>query len=386
MILKIVSFTDEGRRTENLLKAKLPCEIWISRQKDETLPDFVRDAFFKRLPLVFVSAAGIAVRAVAPFVRDKLFDSPVLVIDERGEFVIPVLSGHFGGANEIAKKIAEKLSAIPVITTATDVEQKFAVDVFARKNQLKILNRNAIKKVSSKILKDEKLSLWVNPKIKVGEDLKKNTPEDLSVIELDKIAKNAQFPDIVIDFEQNLGQARLAADTLFLSPKTLCVGIGCKKGKSFEELKDFLFAALDNAFCHSELFSASVNKNIVIDNADFSKTHEFAARNNIISNIASISSIDIKKNEIGLLTLAQFLNVPFLTFSAEELQNAKGNFSESDFVKQITGVSNVCERAAVLSSLSSGEKSSSAKLLLKKVSSNGMTIAVAEKVPEVKTW
>lgn len=359
MILKIVSFTDKGRKTENLLKQELSGEIWISRQDDENLSDFVRDAFFKRLPIVFVSAAGIAVREISPFVRDKLSDSPVLVIDERGKFVVPILSGHFGGANEIAKMISEKIGVVPVITTATDVENKFAVDVFARKNQLKILNRASIKKVSAKILKGEKLSLWVNPKIIIGEDLKKNPPQELTVIEVAEMSKIAQLPDIVINFEQNLhscdaerkkAEAISESDTLFLSPKTLCVGIGCKKGKTFEELKDFLESTLEN-LRHCEFNS-----------------------------IASISSIDIKKNETGLLTLAQFLNVPFLTFSAEELKGAKGDFSESDFVEKVTGVSNVCERAAVLAA-GGGEK-----LLLKKTSSNGMTIAVSEKIPKIKTW
>lgn len=357
MILKLVSFTEEGRKIQNLLKQKLPDEIWISRQENENLPGFVRDAFSKRLPLVFVGAAGIAVRTVSPFVRDKLSDSPVLVIDERGKFVIPILSGHFGGANEIAKMIAEKIGAVPVITTATDVENKFAVDVFARKNQLKILNRNAIKKVSTKILKGEKLSLWVNPKIKVGENLKKNLQHDVALNLFQELHQNGNF-DIVIDFEQNLHNCdteRRKAESipesvaLFLSPKTLCVGIGCKKGKTFEELKNFLLRTL--------------------------------AENHLsIEEIASLSSIDIKKNETGLLTLAQFLNVPFLTFSAEELKDAKGDFSESDFVEKVTGVSNVCERAAVLAA------GDGAKLLLKKTSSNGMTIAAAEKIPQIKTW
>lgn len=357
MVLKIASFTAQGEKTENLIKKKLPGDIWISRQNGEDLKSWAGDGFSKRLPLIFVGAAGIAVRASAPFVRDKLCDSPVIVVDERGKFVIPLLSGHFGGANEIASMIAKKTGAVPVITTATDVEKKFAADVFARKNQLKILNRSAIKKVSEKILDGKNLKIWVNPKIKISGNLIENHPEN---IELTSQKKDA---DIVVEKDFRLPLLEDAVDMegrrqsgespvqgrLFLSPKTLCVGVGCKKGKSFEELKNFLLETFDENSLKME-------------------------------EIASFSSLDIKKDELGLLTLAQFFNVPFFTFSAEELLQAQGSFSESEFVKKITGVPNVCERAAVLAA---GKNS---RLLLKKTCADGMTLAAAERIPEIKSW
>lgn len=82
--------------------------------------------------LVFVGACGIAVRAIAPWITDKLHDSPVLVMDEQGQYVIPLLSGHVGGANELAVRLAGELGAVPVITTATDLHGSFAVDLFAK--------------------------------------------------------------------------------------------------------------------------------------------------------------------------------------------------------------------------------------------------------------
>lgn len=91
--------------------------------------------------LFFIGAAGIAVRMIAPHVKDKFTDSPVLVMDEKGSYVIPLLSGHVGGAVELAKEIAEKINAQAVLTTATDVEQKFAVDVFAKSNGLVLTDR-----------------------------------------------------------------------------------------------------------------------------------------------------------------------------------------------------------------------------------------------------
>ena len=99
--------------------------------------------------IIFIGATGIAIRAVAPYLKDKFSDPAVIVIDELGQFVIPVLSGHAGGANELANFIAKKLTALSVITTATDINDAFAVDVFAKKHNLVISSRKLAKDVSS---------------------------------------------------------------------------------------------------------------------------------------------------------------------------------------------------------------------------------------------
>ena len=115
--------------------------------------------------LIFIGACGIAVRAIASSVKDKLTDSPVLVLDEKGRFVIPLLSGHVGGANALALRIAERIGAIPVITTATDINEKFAVDVFAQKNRFAIMNRDGIAKISAKVLAGETITISIDKKI-----------------------------------------------------------------------------------------------------------------------------------------------------------------------------------------------------------------------------
>ena len=106
---------------------------------------------------MFVGATGIAVRAIAPYIRDKVSDPAVVVVDELGKYVIPVLSGHIGGANRFARRLAVELSATPVITTATDLTGAFAVDSWASENGLKILNTERIKAVSSKLLAGRKV-------------------------------------------------------------------------------------------------------------------------------------------------------------------------------------------------------------------------------------
>ena len=110
--------------------------------------------------LIFVGACGIAVRAIAPFVQDKFHDPAVLCVDEAGTFVIPLLSGHVGGANRLAEFVAGGIGAVPVVTTATDVERKFAVDVFAKDHGLVITDRVLAKRISADILAEEPVGVF----------------------------------------------------------------------------------------------------------------------------------------------------------------------------------------------------------------------------------
>ena len=237
---------------------------------------------------------------IAPFVSDKLSDSPVVSLDEAGTFVIPLLSGHMGGANELAEQIAEQIGAIPVITTATDVNQTFAVDVFAKKCGLSIYNRDGIAKVSTKVLE-------------------------------------GKMADIVISSQYT----ELEQGILGLQPKEYVIGIGCRKGKRFEELDQFI---------RKWLAHAKVEKKL----------------------IRAMASIDLKKEEEGLLRWCAANRIPFQTYPAETLRQVKGDFSESSFVKEKTGVDNVCERAAMKAAGESGI------FVLRKVAENGMTIAIVK--------
>lgn len=174
----------------------------------------IADCFSDYAAFIFICAAGIAVRKIAPLLKDKLTDPAVLVIDERGQFVIPLLSGHVGGANELAKSIAQALGAIPVITTATDINDMIAVDQMAAANDLSIINRDNIKKVSAGLLKGEAINV-------------------------------ALSDDVVITADEN----DIDDQVLGLLYRPLVIGIGCRKDKDFDALETFFLKTLQEYNC-----------------------------------------------------------------------------------------------------------------------------------------
>ncbi len=206
----IAAFTNKGinlaLRLAEVLEARVFAPERFSRDGviiiDGHLSDWAGKMFHEVSALIFVSACGIAVRAVAPHVKDKMNDPAVVVIDESGRFVVPLLSGHVGGANDLARKIAGFLHAVPVITTATDVNNLVAVDEWAVKNDCAIENPGAVKSVSGSLLEGHRVGVAV-------------TYENIPV----------PFPI-----------------TLMLRPRVLVLGAGCNKGVSPE---DFESSAMD---------------------------------------------------------------------------------------------------------------------------------------------
>ena len=295
-----------------------------------SIGDWTKEQMKNRNTLLFIGACGIAVRAIAPYIADKLTDSPVLVMDEKGTYIIPILSGHMGGANETAKKIAFKTGAIPVITTATDLNHKFAVDLFAKKNGLHIVNKEGIAKVSSKLLKGEKVTMYVEPGHVNSNAL---IPEEVHLVS----ELSEAVADIMIGKDQSEQEA-----LLFLKPKEYLIGMGCKRGKEEAKINELIQKILKEAGIMPE-------------------------------QIFALASVDRKKDEAGLISWCQKAGIPFLTYTAEQLQEQKGCFCTSEFVKTQVGVDNVCERAALAACESTGN------LVIKKHTEDGMTIAIAKR-------
>ena len=335
MRLRILSYTEQGRNTaaaiaEALSAAGHSCRRFalpkFCASGDEPLTGgaqaWAGEGFREDDALIFCCASGIAVRAIAPWVKDKTTDPAVIVVDELGHYVIPLLSGHLGGANELALTIARELGATPVLTTATDLHGLFAVDVFASKNHLAIGEIALAKEVSASLLAGGTVGFrsdlpWEGP---LPQGLTAGDAELGILISADRTA----FP-----FPR----------TLHLIPRRYAAGIGCRRGKPKEELEAFLLEQL--------------------------------ARCGVAAaELRCIASIDLKADEAGLLSLCGQYRLPLITYSAEQLSAAPGEFTGSEFVKKTTGVDSVCERAAVLAA--------QGPLIVKKTAATGMTFALAQ--------
>lgn len=276
--------------------------------------------------MVFVGSVGIAVREIAPHVRDKSTDPAVVSIDELGKFAVPLLSGHIGGANDLALALANALGATPVITTATDINKKFSVDAWAVRNGYVIASLNRAKAVSAAILEQ-------NVPLKSDFPIVTNLPNGVVLVDSGDVGiRISVYRDEPYD------------RTLRLIPQILHLGIGCRKGTECSAIKEAVDAVLKD------------------NNIDYRA-------------IKCVASIDLKSEEAGLLQFCEERKLPAAFYSAEELKAVPGEFTPSEFVQSITGVDNVCERSALI-----GAK----ELIVKKTAMNGVTVAVAAEHLEVR--
>lgn len=363
----------EKEEPEAELICKVKCRALPELSEERSLQECVGEWFSRVDAVVFLCAAGIAVRSIAPWIAHKGADPAVIVMDETLEYCIPVLSGHWGGANALAERLARMTGAIPVITTATDREEKFAVDLFAKQNGLLLTDWKLAKKISARILEGERIPLYCRLPL-AGE-----TPEGLYVMEeacgsapacRDEGQRKAESLCDTEKTGRKLGIAvsccvsaqHLFEETLQLIPRAVVVGIGCKKGTSAEKIEAAVTRCLEEAdICQEALCAAA--------------------------------SIDLKREEAGLVSWCEKKGLPLLTYSAEVLGQAEGDFSQSSFVESVTGVSNVCERsAAVAAQMPGGGDDSGARdtalcadrLLCRKKAYDGVTVALAQKKVSVK--
>lgn len=280
-------------------------------------------AFKSADAIIFVGAMGIAVRTIAPYVKSKVTDPAVVVVDEMGLFSIPLLSGHIGGGNRLAQRIAKAIGAVPVITTATDINGKISIDSFATNRNMHIGSMKIAKFVSSAILDNKPVSLFSEFRIEG------RIPDGMIISDSGDIG-------VCVTYRTDRKPYK---ETLVLTPKCLVMGIGCREGVPKERIMYEI---------NGILRSNSLSK----------------------KSIRSLASINMKKDEKGLLEAAEDLGVPAVFFSAEELNSTEGEFSRSTFVESVTGVDCVCERAAVAAS-------HKGKLILRKTSNDGVTVALA---------
>ena len=334
----VFSFTQRGAALGKeigafLFEAGYKAVVWtMPKYEDEgalgyptDYHDVVEQAMAECQALVFVGATGISVRAVAPHLKGKTIDPAIISVDERANFVIPLIAGHIGGANELARHMANYIGATACVTTATDVNGLFAVDEWAARNGIVIGSMKAAKAVATALVNGEEVGLVADSKMSIASAL----PKNVILGEQADTGMAISIYDNVLPYET----------TLQLFPKTVHLGIGCRRNTPLENIEALVLMTLANM--HIDMRS-----------------------------VQGIASVDLKKDEQGLLAFAKKYKLAANFYTADELNSVEGDFTPSAFVKSIVGVSNVCERSAVLDS-KNGE------LLLRKTSLNGVTIAIA---------
>ena len=385
-----------AKKLENISGAEI-----ITKVKCEALPEVSMkgtvkacvDAYFEQVDaIVFVTASGIAVRSVAEHLTHKSKDPAIVCMDECGKHVISLVSGHAGGANALTQMLADVMWATPVITTATDVEGRFSIDEYAREHNLVVTDWAKAKAISAEVLAAGAEPVWLDEAEVLQEEEKnecemrkeqKSTGIDVGKIENDGCKNEVDGCENEVDGCKNrvdvkrlqIGSHQVIitpkdgsvdVQTLQLIPRCIVAGVGCKKGTPVDKIEH----AVQDAFAKAGLRMEA---------------------------LCAVVSINLKKEEAGLLEFCETRNVPFETYAAEELQAVPGTYSASEFVSGVTGVDNVCERSAVKYASEHGmnqgeqllgrqakpgellirKQAQDGELLLRKQAYGGVTVALA---------
>ena len=282
---------------------------------------------------IFIMATGIVVRAIAPHLSSKTTDPAVVVIDDQGQFSISLVSGHIGGANRLASLCAGLLDAVPVITTATDIHHKPAIDLLAQEIGAQIENPESIKHVNMALLTGLPVRIydpwgWLLSRL----------PEAIPIHD-DEWESIDLATSAVVWVEDRTRS--LDARILTLRPPSLVVGIGCNRNTPEVEIR--------------ELLEDTINR------FELSR-----------SSLSLIASINIKSDEPGLVSLAEGMRLPMEFFTKDQLSRVEDAPTPSAVVKQHVGVTSVCEAAAILAS-------QNGPLIVPKQISRNVTVAIARR-------
>jgi cobalt-precorrin 5A hydrolase len=310
---------------------------------DKKFDEFVKDNYQNVDAIVGVMATGIIIRAVAPLLQGKLVDPAVIGVDSSGRFVISLLSGHYGGANELTKLIADRIGATPVITTASDATGKQSIDELARVLHLKIENPESLVAVNSVIVNGGKTVL-----VTLGDAKIPSTPvlgmdvKEAGTLEEAARIVNGYDAGAVIARKTQVRKMFVKPVTL-LKPRTIAVGLGARKEISEEAVVDAVNAALAKA-------------NLLLERVD------------------RLATVSMKRDSQSMMSAAEKLGLKLEFIDIKVLGKYKHPdlSPDSEIVKRNIAVGGVCERAALITA---GEKP---RLILKKTILNGVTVAVAE--------
>jgi cobalt-precorrin 5A hydrolase len=350
MKIAVIAITRNGARLGHKLRETLTgSSLFVSSRyagqacgertcfEPAELKNIVTHIWKKYDGFVFIMATGIVVRMIAPLLESKEIDPAVVVMDDCGTFAISLLSGHLGGANELAERCAFASGARPVITTATDANQLPSFDLLAKEQDWLIDDISKVKHLNTLLLDDQEIAVvdpggvtrcWLHGRGKV------------TFYETFAEAVRSQARGFLFVTNRHLPPQTLPANLLILRPRNLVLGIGCNRGTPADEIEDFVSGQLRRIFLSTR-------------------------------SICCIASATAKSNETGLLEYAARLGVPFRCYTSEELNQVEFPSPPSPHALAAVGSAGVAEPAAILASGGN-------RLLLKKVKSDNVTLAVAE--------
>lgn len=300
--------------------------------------DLITEIFALYDGIIFIMASGIAVRAIASHVVSKASDPAVLVMDECGIHCISLLSGHLGGANAWAREVAAATGAEAVITTATDVHDHKAPDDISRELMMRVEPLQALKPVNSLIAEGKVFAWFLNSEIPDA-DIIRNKLDKLGIECLDiNLLSKADYAGCAVISEKSFN---ISKPHVYLRPKNLYIGIGCKRGTPEKNIYD--------------AFQDCLKK---IGACEYQ--------------VVSLASVDLKADEKGLLDFARHMNLPIHFYRPEELKIITDEYQleKSSFVEKTIGVGNVCQSAALM-------ESAKGRTILPKTKYVGVTVAAA---------
>lgn len=344
--IAVICVTRNGRDLEARLSALLPgCDCYVpeslcSERTDRIsfappLSHLVEKIWGHYRSLIFIMAVGIVVRVIAPHIKDKRTDPAVLVMDEKAEHVISLLSGHLGGANDLTLKVAERLGADPVITTATDLSGLPAVELWAKERELIVENPDAVTGVNAALVNGGRVGIYIQ-----AEELWREMESPWERFDNLQGLIRSDCQARVIVSNRNTPEVEQDKSTLFLRPTNLVLGIGCNRGTSRQEMREFI-------------------------------TRLFDQEGLSLRSVGRITSIEQKRDEAGLLEFAGELGVSLVFYTAHELNAMPDGSGFSEWAHKELGVKGVCEQAAMKGA---GRDS----LVIPKAISGNVTAAVAE--------
>ena len=333
MKVAILSLTSDGLNLSKKIKSFLDMDSTIIKT-DIFYKNFKKNieiCFYEYDAIITIAASGIVVRSISKLIESKIKDPAIINIDENGKFVISLLSGHIGGANQFTKKIARYLNAEEIITTSTDNNNKVAIDTISNKFYLYINNPKEILHFNKAIIEGKKIELYFNEKSNFNY--------------LINFIQNNTLETYLLKFDNNISKneilAKIDNHKLIIRERNLVVGIGCKKGKTQQEILKALKISL------KEL-------NLPISRVNF------------------IATGQMKKNEKGILDLSEYLQKPLKVVKKEKLELFYfKDSSYSEFVYSKFGIGGLCESSAMIVA------GFDSKLIYKKTAFDGVTIAFA---------